>query len=367
MGDPHRPMQLLVDFCELIISMWTRCFDERYWEPVKHLVALISYTLQLHTTTVAVLTIRNLAAAAQTTIFMVAEGRHRVPDGDLSKNEAYRDVAEHINTTYILGLLQVVAMACATTPIKTDQGLELRTGELWQLLTFDFVLLLLTPKQKLEDVIGMLELLHTSALPGSIGPIIEDKEPAFVARVIIERVSAKLLEFPWSATTADEKRRVRTSALRTLIAFARHPFGASQLASHTNALPRLVGCLSTSIDDLYDQPIPSTVLPPPSDADDLLPVTPDPSASLSLIISQCVLLIHTLVTGPHAADVGQKLSVSHGGSQRYLIALGRLTFAEEDLVLEAGIEGEVVEAAHELLEMVVTPDEGEIVSEAFGA
>lgn len=90
---------------------------------------------------------------------------------------------------------------------------------------------------------------------------------------------------------------------------------------------------------------------------------------LSRIISQCVLLIHALVTDPHtadAADLSRKLSVFHGGSQRQLLALGRLTFAEEDLIMEAGIDSEIVEAAHELLELAVSPDEGEVVSEAFG-
>lgn len=94
------------------------------------------------------------------------------------------------------------------------------------------------------------------------------------------------------------------------------------------------------------------------------------SAELYRTISQCVTLIHTLATDAwtaNLADITRKLSLSHGGSQRYLIALGRLILAEEDTVMEAGIEGEVVEAAHELLEMAVTLDKGEIVSEAFGA
>jgi hypothetical protein len=80
-------------------------------------------------------------------------------------------------------------------------------------------------------------------------------------------------------------------------------------------------------------------------------------------------LIHALVTGPHTsnlANINQKLSMSHGGSQRYLLALGRLVFVEEDLVMESGIGEDTVEAAHELLELQVTPDEGEVVSEAFG-
>jgi hypothetical protein len=61
-----------------------------------------------------------------------------------------------------------------------------------------------------------------------------------------------------------------------------------------------------------------------------------------------------------------KLAASHGGSHRYLITLARLAFAEEDLVLEAGISARTVELAHDLLELAVTPDEGEGVGEVFG-
>lgn len=368
MGHPQRPMQLLVDFAEHIVSLWTRSFGEETWEPIKYLLGLVTFTLQLHTTYVAPLIVASLAPVAQATIRRLAEARHRLPDGDLSKSAEYAYLEQHIDTTNVLSLLYATSLACVTSIMETDHGTELKIVDFWRLMSLDFVTLLLTPKQKPDDIIGMLDLLATSSLPDTIGPILEDKEPAFVARLIIERVSAKLTEASLSAMTTRQKRFVQISALRAMIAFARHPFGALQLASHDNALPKIVTCLSASIDSLYDLSIPSHILPPP--ADDSPPDTTTPSAMLYRIIAQCVLLIHTLVTDPRtseAADIAQKLSVSYGGSQRYLIALGRLTFAEEDLVMEAGIEGEVVEMAHELLEMAVTPDEGEIVSEAFGA
>ncbi|PNY26880.1 Uncharacterized protein TCAP_03189 [Tolypocladium capitatum] len=374
MGNPHRPMQLLVDFAEQILSLWTRCVEEQFWEPVKYLVSLISFTLDLHTISVAPLVMANLAPVAQATIVTLAEGRRRVPDDNPSNGGVYGFLEEHIDTTQMLSLLRTSAMACATTHSESESGFEHTAVGFWRLMSLDVVLLLLTPRQRLSDIVGMLDLLAYSSLPGSIGPVSEDVEPGVIARAVIERVSAKLTEHPSrSATTPRQRRRVRLAALRTLIAFARCPFGAAHLASHDNALPRLVTCLSASIDDLYDEPIPFHVLPPASDA---LASTslrlPESTASADLyrIISQSVLLIHTLVTGPgtsNVADISQKLSMAHGGSQRYLLALGRLTFAEEDLVIEAGIDGEVVEAAHELLEMAVTPDEGQAVSEAFGA
>ena len=366
-------MQLLVDFAEHIVSLWTRCVEEQFWEPVKYLVALIFFTFDLHTTSVAPLIVPNLVPIAQSTIFTLADARRRLPDGNLSNNPEFGFLEEHIDTTQLISLLYISAASCSISPTETEKGFEYTSIGFWLLMPLDMVLLLLTPRQKPDDVIGMLELLTTSVLPTSIGPVSADAEPPVVARAVIERVSAKLTEQSRSSTMPKQRRPVRLAALRTLIAFSTSPFGIHQLAIHENAIPRLVACLSIAIDELYDQPIPSNILPPLPDC--LAPSSLDmpestASADLYRIISQSLLLIHKLVTDSNTAnvaDISQKLSTSHGGSQRYLLALGRLAFAEEDLVFEAGIEGEVVEAAHELLEMAVTPDEGETVSEAFGA
>lgn len=368
LGDPNRPMQLLVEFADLVVAIWNRCFDEQLWEPIKYLVALVSFTFSLHASEVAPFVLPRLAPISQATICTLAEWRHRLQDPDNAEEEEYRLLDEHINTHEVLSLLYITALTYSTALEETDAGtIESKATHFWKHISLELVFLLLTPKQKLPDILGMLELLATSSLPSSIGPITDEKEPPFVARHVIERVAGKLSDFPRSATSPAQKRAVRLAALRTLIAFARHPFGAMQLATHGTALPRLVNCLSTSIDELYDQSIPLSILPSVGISPGR---EPDASTVLCQIISHCVKLIHFLVTNPktaNEADISQKLSTSYGGSQRYLLALGRLTFAEEDLVMESGIDGDTVEAAHELLEMAVTPDEGEIMSEAFGS
>ena len=113
MGNPHRPMQLLVDFAEHIISLWTRCVEEQFWEPVKYLISLISFTFDLHTISVAPLVITNLAPIAQATIVTLAEGRRRAPDDNPSNGDVYSFLEEHIDTTQILSLLYTSAMAGA--------------------------------------------------------------------------------------------------------------------------------------------------------------------------------------------------------------------------------------------------------------
>ncbi|KAG6003398.1 hypothetical protein E4U21_002073 [Claviceps maximensis] len=374
MGNPHRPMQLLVDFAELIVSLWARCVDEEVWEPIKYLMALISFTFDLHTTSVAPLIVPNFVPVALATLFTVADARRRLPDGNLASSAEYGFHEDHVDTEQLLSLMYVSAVSCSMAPTETENGFEYTCIGFWRLVSLDMVLLLLTPKQKPSDVMGMLDLLATSVLPTSIGPVSTDTDASAsdVAKATIERVSAKLTEQSRIPMAASQKRSIRLAALRTLIAFSASPFGAHQLASHGNAIPRLVHCLSAAIDELYDQTIPPSVLPPLSDSlgSTLRLHESTASADLYLIISQSVLLVHRLVMDPataNVADVAQKLSMSHGGSQRYLLSLGRLAFAEEDLIIEAGIEGEVVDAAHELLELAVTPDEGETISAAFGA
>jgi hypothetical protein len=61
----------------------------------------------------------------------------------------------------------------------------------------------------------------------------------------------------------------------------------------------------------------------------------------------------------------EKLAVIHGGSQKYLICLARLNFAEDDLLLEEKIDPEVSNCALELLELAVTPEEGDAIHAAF--
>ncbi|KAF4459455.1 hypothetical protein FALBO_13782 [Fusarium albosuccineum] len=367
MGNPQKPMQLLVDFTNLMVSIWSRCLDEQLWEPIKYLVALISFTFSFHAAEVAPFVVPNLNPPAQATICSLGELRYRWQDGQ-PKSDQLLVVEQHINSIDVMSLLYTCSLACSTAWDELSPEFESKATIFWSNISLKTVLLLLTPKQELHDILGMLELLAAASLPGSIGPIVDDQDPPFIAQSVIDRVSGLLVGYPRPAMTRDEQRTLRLAVLRTLVSFTRYPFGALQLASHNTALPRLVTCLSNSIDELYNQPIPSNILPQTFKADGTRASDTTTPPSLYRIISQCVYLIHFLVTSPETADVaniGHKLSASHAGSHRYLLALGRLTFAEEDLVMEAGIDGETVWAANELLDLAVSPEEGEVMSEAF--
>ncbi|KAK1977612.1 DNA repair protein Rad26 [Colletotrichum cereale] len=384
MGNPLNPVQLLIDFAHHVIRMWSQCLDEDFLRPIWDLASLLSFTLQLQTISVAPLIINESIPVLQQSIYKVAEARFKSIDGNISSDPSTEAMQRQVDTTYILSLLYASAAACATTLAETESGAQTRQADFWQLITLDLVLILLTPKQHLDDIIGMLDMLCTSALPNSIGPIISGKEPDSVARMVIDKVSLNLVDLPRAAASTCQKHAVRFAVLRTLMAFARTPYGARQIAGHVSVIPRLVTALSELVDVLYDlsAPVVNTVSgvsctmrrdgaegatpdDPRNSADDWDDGRSDPS----LLISQIVLLLHTLVTDPttaNAANILNKLSVSHGGSQRYILSLSRLNFAEEDLVYEAAIDADTVDRAHELLELAVTPDEGDSIAVSFG-
>lgn len=79
------------------------------------------------------------------------------------------------------------------------------------------------------------------------------------------------------------------------------------------------------------------------------------------------LLYHLVTKYDSIIDMQKKLSVIHGGSQKYLLCLSRLNFSEDDLVLESGIDSDVAGYALEMLELVVTPEEGDSIEMAFSS
>ncbi|OHE92685.1 DNA repair protein Rad26 [Colletotrichum orchidophilum] len=384
MGNPLNPVQLLVDFARLLIQMWSQCLEESFLRPIWDLASLLSFTLQLQTISVVPPIINELVPTLQQSILMVGEARFKSQDGDVSVDAGTEAVQQHIDTSYILSLLSASAAACATTFSETDSGAKTKQAEFWQLINLDLVIIFLTPRQRLDDIISMLDMLCTSSLADSIGPIIPGKDADLAAKMVIDKVSLNLVELPIAVSSASQKYAVRFAVLRTLMAFARSRYGARQVAGHVSVIPRLVTALGELVDILYDLSDPVVDISSggfsPSRKDLAVGTTPDGRrdgvddwnggrSDASLLISQIILLLHTLVTDPHTVNVANilsKLSISHGGSQRYILSLSRLNFAEEDLVYEGAIDADTVDRAHELLEIAVTPDEGDSIAVSFG-
>ncbi|KAM0326561.1 hypothetical protein ACHAQA_006430 [Verticillium albo-atrum] len=379
MGNPHDPLQLLIDFSHLILTMWHQCLDAEYYRPIWDLVSLLAFTLQLQTVSVAPNLIHSLVPAAERSMYMVLEARYKSTDGDLSGDPAADSLQHQIDTTYILSLLHLAAMASVTAVVQTEDGAQTQQANFWSMIPVDFVLIFLTPNQRLDDILGMMDLLCTSVLPHSVGPLELGKDPEAVASMIIEKLTCNLLDVPRAASTPRQVHAIGSGVLRTLTAFTRSTFGALQVANHVHAIPRLVTTLSAMVDELYDvtDPVAGKGGACAGAATEGLEAEGEAAAEdsdedlvgLHRLIKQIVLLLHRLVADTATADaanIQSKLALAYGGPQRYILSLSRIHFAEEDLVYEAGIDEETAELARELCEFVVTPDEGEGVREAFG-
>ncbi|KAK3903486.1 hypothetical protein C8A05DRAFT_14554 [Staphylotrichum tortipilum] len=419
MGNPGEPLGLLVDFADMLIEMWHRCLSEKYHGPIYHLVSLLLYTLELNAVGVAPHIISSLIPVCATTCRLV----HNTVDSDLPEqpDAVARQLCLGIDVTQCLLLLHLAALGCLSHPARESGASDPPTPspqlDFWRTMELDFVLMMLARKHSEADWLTMMSMLHTSAGPDSIGPIPSSATdppggrakvhggPGAVALTLIDCVSSFLCEPPrWATLGGSVKGMVaRSAALETLTTLATSPFGVLQIAESDVAIPRLVTILSWAVDRLYDLDLPRSLGEPkkpaprpgkgdamdvdgpdpnatqemhvdkPQDApapapEEALHAEPDPRSLLCRIISRGTALLHFLVTDPRTSDVANtstKLAASHGGSQRYFLTLARLNFAEEDLVLESGIDADTVELAHELLELAATPDEGEEIGEMF--
>lgn len=315
------------------------------------LVSLVSLTVQLYTVAVSPYIAASLLPVAMDSCYEVGIPRfyHEGP-GNPTK-ESWKSFHANISPTEILSLLYLTALGCAASP-PVGGGVTDPAVDFWGQVQIEFVLMQLSQKHPVEDYLIMLRWLCTSVFPDSIGPISPNRTVEVVAATLIERISLQLVETPRWDIDQYKLRTVRNAVLRTLAAFARSSFGLAQLAINNYAIPRLVTLLSSSIDELYDGDMRYE-----ASEEDIS------QRELQALIAHTTLLLHTIITNPLTADlvdVPGKLSKSMAGSQKYLLSLGRLNFSE-DLVSE-----ETAELAHELLELAVTPEEGEELGRFFG-
>jgi hypothetical protein len=297
---------------------------------------------------------------------------HRTAVGDPT-DEAFTNFKDNIPTSDILSVMYLTALGCVTSP-PIRGALTSPIEDFWSCVHPEFVLMMIqTHKQPVDDFIAMLKLLGTSVFDGSIGPRSPRRTVDEVAPLIIERLSAHLIETQQWFVERAKIWSIRYALLRTLAAFARSTFGMRQLAIHEYFIPRLVMFLGWSIDELYDgaTSAPSYAL---TSLDSLSSVKKDagtgedPEAlqqpdELQTLIAHTMLLLHTVIMDKSSkgiVDVMGKLAKFTGGIQKYQLSLARLNFAEE------GVSEETAELAHELLELAVTEEQGAELEEFFG-
>ena len=246
----------------------------------------------------------------------------------------------------------------------------------WRNMQPDFLLVMLNKGQPLQQILLSLRLLQTSVLERSFGSITskDDQTGQHQSRTeigLLDRLILLLFEKPIPLSTSieqlpaqqyslDDIAHLRVEVLRVFLFMSATMHGTAAMASHSMFLGRLVKFLSASIADLYSRPPPLSALSHFSNltlsqtfSRHALPRHPIPAINLSMRI-----LAHILLSTPDIR-LSNKLAVIPGGAHKYMVSLTRLAFAETGFVIESGIEEEVIEVAHRLLEEWVSPEEGE--------
>lgn len=305
------------------------------YAPIYLFIDMLTLALEMKTLAIAPYIIDALVPIAQLTADLVAIPRFG------TKSPAPYD--EDINPSSCLAILHLAALGCMndTSDMK----------RFWRLMRWDFILLILSTNQPTEDFEMMLRLLSTSVFHDTFGMIAPDDPHTQQKNTgyIIDRLTYPLFEIPYMPTgtdkvPADVLLHLRLEILRLLMSMTRSPYASLALASHPNAVGRLVSLMSDELDVLYDYCA--------------------GHESSALILTLSTRLLYYLVT-TYELDMQSKLASIHGGSQKYLLVLSRLNFAEDDLVLESGIDMDVQSLALEMLNLKVTPEEVDEVNGAF--
>ncbi|PGH15515.1 hypothetical protein AJ80_05532 [Polytolypa hystricis UAMH7299] len=347
-----------VEYAKAVIALWARSMKESFYKPVELFMGIIKYILYLDTPRIAPQLIEDLLAVLQTSAYVNGVPRFlNSPVSHLNlgqlKQTPRNELHPEVNSSEILDILYLVAGGC-----QYDIS---STREFWQNMSYDAILIMLNCSQPITDIIATFNLLSYSIIPDTFGPILRTpEEQAANENYIIDRVANLLSEHPrvdegeqpyspWQIATL----RIEAMSLLSEIAFSfpdASPDGRSRagrvVATHPSALARVFRAMHDELDALYSYP---------------------PERALhATLVNGLTRLAYGLVIRDfrHDVNMSAKLRIVRGATQKHLVVLTRLAFCDGP-VLEAGIEDETVEMAHEMLEEAVNPQEAEALLEAF--
>ena len=224
----------------------------------------------------------------------------------------------------------------------------------WRTMRFDFIMMLLNFVNPLDDIHTMLTILHTSILDQSFAMIVppnNGQQDASEAH-IIDNLSHLLINNPRplpgeAPPDAAELCKLRLAVLDLIEAMCSNTHSAEALAKHRLVIGCLVRVMNDELNRIYDYQY-------------------GHEQRTALVNTSTRLLYYLTTNYPHLVNMQTKLSVVPGGEKKFLIVLTRLAFSEGGFY-EQGIDDDVVDCAHQMLEARVSPEEAEQLVEAFSS
>jgi hypothetical protein len=339
----------------VFVDLWATCLKQKYYKPIPLVLDVVCFIIALESVVVDEGTIKILLPVLQDCGKVNAEARFnyspvRQRAGNL-KQIPLSELKKDCDGTRCLEILQDLASRCQ----NNSKLIEL----FWRSMDTDFVLMMLNSSQPISDMTLMLNLLSTSVLAQTFGNICSTASEQSKMEIYILRRVCYLL---WETPRVDESLppptktqichlRLTVMSLLSVLIFTPSPHphtsphhGSLTLATHPDALARLVRSIYDEVDLLYAH-LSSHAL------------------HCQLVNRGITLLYHLLQLHP-TIPLPEKLAAVNGGAHKHRVVLARLAFSE-GVFLDAGIEDETVGMARDMLEESVTPEEAEGLLEAF--
>lgn len=322
----------------VVVSLWAQCLKDQYLAPVHFLIDLVNYILLLSP-------IRTAPELTDSLMGLVQETADIIIIPRCQKKPQTKDCGQ-ITSLACLQIMYMMAQDCSVDKEEITR--------LWRTVRFDFIMMLLSFIHPLEELQIAISLLQTSILENSFAMIIppgDGKQDATEAR-ILDNLSRLLVEGPRSAQgeivmSPIDLAELRLEILDLMDGMCDCTHGSTALAEHRLIIGRLVRVMNDELDRAYDY-------------------TYEHDQRIALVNAATRLLYFLTSIHQNLIDMQVKLSVIPGGEKKFLIALTRLAFSEGGF-LENGIEDDVVDQAHQMLEMRVSPVEAEQLVGAFAS
>lgn len=219
----------------------------------------------------------------------------------------------------------------------------------WKNIRTDFPYVLLNLYQDLYAMRQMLQILRLSIWPATFGPRLSGQADQRKYETFLVNLLSKLLvndpvllpeRLHWPRT---EIIKMRVDIVHLLGAMTQSSYAVDVLADHPLFIARLVSRISDEVDEMYR----------------FRAGVRDSVA----FINGAVRILHGLIN-LRPTELADKLGKIQGANHKYMSAMTRIAFSE-GLVQEAGIDPGVVDRAYSLVEMAVTPEEGDALDALF--
>lgn len=358
LGGEHLPLRL----SRTMLQLWSRCLDEKHYPPFYLILDMVRFAIRLELSSTISELIEEAVPLCNRTMDLKAADIARAnlyplyaasPEFEKVKE----NIVPHIDVDEILEFLRDLCDAASLSP----HYIEL----FWREREFESALLMLNKAQPISQITAALQILASSALPTTFGAICGSGEGAAERqakqeRDTIDRLTSLLLEMPMSpkdepAYTDEEIMELRIEILNVLKTLSGTDHGGLLLAQHRSVIGRLIRFLDGQVNKIYTSR-PSLGLPSTE------------TQHLHTLITQTIntttrIIYHLFRTYDSHIDFLQKLRVVRAGYHKFLVSMTRIAFSDR-MVFEEGLDEEVVEVAHQILDSVLSPEEGEAVVKA---